>query len=286
MGLQGVNQHLRVVVGKPKAAADATAMEAGTYGFIKENTSAVLAAPPTDKPYKVAQCLSKGNVIMSGVIPLGVKAVKKAHKDEVLEVQELTIPTVSSTGGEVYILKVRLPEYGGNIGAQDEYFVYANYVAKAGDKAADVAAALFADIKEGLNALAVPVATVANASAKLTFTAVSQPYHKGKMSGRPQAFEVSLDGAVQDGATVKTQGHPGIGTYKQVASQEEFFAGYNSDYANRQGNYPANGDPILLAKPEATYDSHTITFKVERNGFNSLSHRQVIQIWEEKTKTP
>ena len=282
MSVQNVNQHLRVIVGKPAAAADATAMAASTYGFISEGTVAVLAAPASGKNYQVAHAYGAGNVIMSGMIPAAFQPVTAAYKAAVQQVQTLTIPTITATGGENYILKVRLPEYGGTIGAQDEYFVYANYVADHGDDQDAVALALFTDIEKGLAALAVPVAIVTNATNVLTFTGVEQPYRRTHFSGKIQDFAVSLSGEANVDVLLITPAVIGRGTYAQVAGQEEFFAGYNEDYKNRKANWPASGDPDFNALAGKTYDSHTISVEMTQKGFNDLTQKQVIQIWEEK----
>ena len=282
MSVQGTNQHLRVIVGKPAAAADVTAMAASTYGFVEEGTAAVVVAIPAGKKFQIAHSYEAGNAILSQMLEADPTVKDASYAAEVQKIQKLTIPAITATGDETYILKVRLPEYGGNIGAQDEYFVYANYVAVPSDTATKIAKALADDMKKSLTKLGQPVFKVTQAAAVITFTGIAQPYKQGKFTGKQADFDASITGEANAGSVTSTAYVAGVGTYKQVAGQEEFFAGYNEDYKSRQANWPAVGDPTFNALVGKTYDSHTISWVAERKGFNNLGHKQVIQIWEEK----
>jgi len=283
MGVKSANQHLRVyvAVGAPSAAADQAALDAlgvGTVTYIEEGTAVGVTAPPSGKDFRVFYKDLAGNVFRSPVIKAeDVVSIKAgvAAVPEVQQVDKLTIPT--PVVGQSFIIKLRVPNYGGLISPQDEVFFYGNFTAK-DTVAANVAAGLAASLKKAVDAAPVPFADVTVSGADITVTGIEQNYVRGKWDGRLVNFDLSLSKPVDfmTGATKVTVGNPGNGTGKQVASAEEFYAGYNEGYKNREGGYPYNTEPVLAADASKEYKTDTIIFKTKRDGSNVATQRQTI----------
>lgn len=282
MGALSANQHLRVYV-SPEAAPVAKTLDAlanGEITFLRTNIAAGVAAIPTAGTFRVAYKDLAGEVHLSDVIDTALivsKAENAASVDPVEQVDNLTIPSV--VVGESYVVKLAVPNYAGLISQNDEVYFYGTYTAKTGDTATIVATALRDSLKKAVDKAAVPFAAISSAAAVLTATGVAQPYVRAKFDARQVNFDLSLIkpeaiAVGKDASSVVPK--VGKGTYGQVATAEEFYAGYNSDYANRDADFPANGSPTLAAEAGETYASTTIVFETKRGGANVLTQRQTI----------
>lgn len=295
MSVIGVNQHLRVYVAVNSAGkvlvndggttdtglSDAVAFPVGSITYLKPDGTGVATAP-TSGNFQVAYKDLNGKVFLSPVIKqadLIVPVAVKTHTARTQQVDKLTIPA-TPTVGAAYMIKLRCPEYGGLLGAEDEINFYGNYVVKTGDTASNVATGLAASLNLALNKQAVPFAVASTNAAVISVAGLEQPYSHGKLDGRLVRFDLSLAlpaslarGKDASGNTLAVEGH---GTYKHVAAAEEFYAGYNTDYRNRQADYPDDGNPTFAAIAGGQYTSHTIIFNQSQGGSDPVDQRQVI----------
>lgn len=300
MGTHSANQHLRVYVSTAAAAKvlandggttdngleDATAFPAGAITYwITSGASANtgVATPPTDgSSYRVVYKDLNGIIHMGPVIDsskLEMPAKATAYSAPVEQVDDLTIPATVVVG-DTYLIKLRVPNYGGLVSPQDEVFFYGSHVAVTGDTATTIAAALAANLQKNLDKAPVPIATATSSGAVVTVTGLAQPYVKALFDGRQVNFDLSLalpaDKAVGKDAT-SVAPKPGYGTGKQVASLEEFYAGYNTGYKDRYHNWPAVTEPTLAADAAGTYNAVSITFSEVQSGqANVVGQRQTI----------
>ena len=287
MGVKSANQHLRVYVstGAPVVAANQaalTALAVGRFTYVAEGTAVGTATPPTGKNFRVHYKGVDGNLFVSPTVKFAdiVKStIAVAGANEVQQVDTLAI--ANAIAGKSYFIKLRVPNYGGMISPQDEVYFYGNYTAKAGDTTALIAAGLRASLKKACDAAPVPFANITGATNKIIATGVVQKYVRSKWDGRLVNFDLTLSHPETEmgGAVKTTAGKAGTGTGKQVASMEEFYAGYNEGFKNRGGNYPYDTEPTLAADVSKLYKADTIIFKTKQDGSNDMSQRQTIMIF-------
>ncbi len=292
MGVLSANQHLRVYVSTaaPKVVADTSAtplektgLAAGEVTYVPVGETATVAIPPTDKDFRVAYKDLSGHLFFSPTVKVkDVISIKtEAGVAESQQVANLTIDTPIDEGAN-YMVKLRVPNYGGLISPQDEVYFYGNYTAKSGDGAPEVATGLADSLKKAVEAAPVPFVDVTASAGEITVTGLEQPYVRAKFDGRFVRFDLTLsrpEHARKGQDAGSTAGFPGRNTGKQVASAEEFYAGYNEGYKNRFGDYPYDTQPILAADVTKSYTSDTIIFATKREGSNVVSQRQVIQVF-------
>lgn len=295
MSVIGVNQHLRVYVAVNAAGkvlandggttdtglSDAVAFPVGSITYLKPNGTGVATAP-TSGSFQVAYKDLNGKIFLGPVInqaDLVTAVAVKTHVARTQQVDKLTIPATPIVGTP-YMIKLRCPEYGGLLGAEDEINFYGNYVVKTGDDATAVAAGLTASLKKTTDKQGVPFVSVTSSGAVISVAGLEQPYSHAKLDGRLVRFDLSLAlplslarGKDASGNTLAVEGH---GTYKHVAAAEEFYAGYNTDYRNRQADYPDDGNPTFAAIAGGQYTSHTIIFNQSQGGSDPVDQRQVI----------
>lgn len=303
MSLQGVNQHLRVYVSPASAATEPTVPANGTtldldsvvagtglpLGGITYRSNLNLATVRDDAtmsttvPYMIVYKDMAGVVHMTKVDPADVIStdLARAAVTEVQQATDLTIAT--ATEGASYVIKLEVPEYGGQIGAKDEARFYGTHVAPVGATTASIATALQLSLKAACDAAPVPFCAVTNGTAsKVTITGIAQPYHQARWTGKTLRFFLSLTSpdALQTGSDAGgTEANPGNGNYKQVAGLEEFFAGETRGYANRYADWPNNTNPVLAAEAGAEYTSDTITMAIPYGDVNLGTQRQTIQLF-------
>lgn len=295
MGVIGVNQHLRVYVAVNAAGkvlandggttdtglSDAAAFPVGSITYLKPDGTGVATAP-TSGNFQVAYKDLNGKIFLGPVIKqadLVVPVAVKTHVARTQQVDKLTIPA-TPTVGAAYMIKLRCPEYGGLLGAEDEINFYGNYVVKSGDTATNVATGLTASLKKATDKAATPFVDVTSSNAVISVAGLEQPYSQARLDGRLVRFDLSLalplalaKGKDSSGNTAAVEGR---GTYKHVATAEEFYAGYNTDYRNRFADWPDTGNPTLAAIAGGQYTSHTIIFNQSQDGSDPLTQRQVI----------
>tara|TARA_R110000851_G_scaffold87648_1_gene191084 strand:+ start:39033 stop:39968 length:936 start_codon:yes stop_codon:yes gene_type:complete len=193
------------------------------------------------------------------------------YNAQVQKASTLTI-TSSITEGASYTVRLALPNYGGAISQQDEKYFYGNHVATSTDTATTIAAGLVSTINKSMsqsNDLN-PFITVASAAGVITFTGVKQKYVRAKFQGKQIEFNASITNpeAFWGDEAITVLPVVGSGVDNQVRTLEEFFAGYNSDYANRGADFPGGGDPIFTAANGKTYDGTSILLK---NGYGAAN---------------
>jgi hypothetical protein len=301
MGVIGVNQHLRVYVSTAAAGkviandggttdtgiGDAVAFPNGSITYLKPDGTGV-ATPPTTGTYQVAYRSVDGKIYLSPVVDTTKLVKAAAVKDYVAPVQQVDKLSIPATpvAGTAYTIKLRCPEYGGLLGAEDEVNFYGHYTVQSGDTNTNVATGLTASLKKATDKAPVPFVSVTSSGAIISVAGLAQPYVHAKVDGRLVRFDLSLAlpeslarGKDSSGNTLAVEGN---GAYHQVASAEEFYAGYNTDYRNRGADWPDNGAPVFAAAPGETYLSHTIVFNSEEAGSDPLAQRQVIVCYFQK----
>ncbi len=254
--------------------------------YYNHSTQSHVATPPTGGvKYNVVYKDLNGTVYYGPTIDDSMLVQPISTKSYVAAVQQadlLTIPATPTAGVE-YVIKLRVPEYGGLLGSCDEVFFYGNYTVVANDTATLVAAGLTASLKKATDKAPKAFVLVTSAAAIITVTGVAQEYVKAKFDAKVPNFDLSLvhPTSLQRGknAAGNTLRVVGSGTYPQVASAEEFFAGYNTDYKNRGADWPADGNPSLAAQAAGTYDSITIIFNTTVGGANLGHQRQTILLF-------
>jgi len=291
--VQHTNQHLNVFVSTASAGVafvndggstdnGAADLAAGEVTYMNTATGVCSATPPTSGKYKVVFKDSEGNTRESAEIDSADAVVSSATPvADQMQVSTLTIPAPDI--GDQIVVKIGVHNYGGFLDANAIHYFYANHTADS-TVAADAAAALRSNLAAALAKAPVSVATVSGSGANIVVTGVAQPYKKDKFSGSVVRFfvEQSKPDADAQGETVTTVGKDGINTFRQVAALENFVAGYNSDYVNRQGNWPYDGSPHLetdTMTSSDTFNSHTIVVKNPYGGANSGTQRQVIHVF-------
>lgn len=293
MGVQNTNQHLRTYVSTASAGVafvndggstdnGVADLAAGQVTYMNTATGVCSATPPTSGKYKVVYKSSEGNTFESPEVDSAYAVVTSGTPvADVMQVSTLTIPAPAV--GDQLVVKVGIYNYGGFLDANAIHYVYANHTAES-TTAADAAAALRTNLAAGLAKCPVSVATVSGSGANIVVTGVAQKYTKNKFEGAVIKFfvEQSQPAANAQGSTLTTAPKDGKNTYRQVASMEDFYAGYDSDYINRQGNWPYDGTPFLETDSMAstsTFNSHTITFKNPYGAANAGTQRQVINVF-------
>ena len=199
----------------------------------------------------------------------------------VAPVQQVGIVTVTATASTNYVIKLTGKAYGGLLGANEEINWYGTHTSLAsGSTATTIADALVLSLQKAISKAPVPFVTVANTAGAITVTGVAQPYIRTKFEGRQVHFniEISSPEAQWQGAASGTAvaPSPGRGQYNQVASMEEFYAGYSRGYANRAANFPHDVTPDFAAAAGNTYTADTVTFATIDPRANLGSQRQVI----------
>ena len=289
------NQHTAVFV-SPSAAGVALA---GTTGAIApENLAAGeitfmqgagvngpigLAVPPTTGDFTVAFKDASGAVYLRKVN--GADVIKKdsalqAAVAKVEQVQVLTIP-IAVVVGDQYVLKVRVPGYGGLIGSEDEVYFYGSHTVVTADTLTTVAAGLADSLGKQLAKCPVPIITLASGAGTVTATAVAQPYEQAKWQAKPVRFDMSLVQPTEAwiGGVNSSDPHPGSGQGYQVAAREEFFAGYNTSYKNRFADWPNMVNPNLAADAAGAYSRISIVHATKYGDANQGTQRQIIECW-------
>tara|TARA_R110000744_G_scaffold312424_5_gene419782 strand:+ start:16920 stop:17855 length:936 start_codon:yes stop_codon:yes gene_type:complete len=305
MALRGANQHLTAFVSTAAAPVGVGTVATPAAGEItyQATTGKTYATPALAAAESLANGSKKsefsimyhalnGEIYRRGPF-LTADIVEESTKAYAAPVEQIDTFTVPATviAGDQYILKLAVPNYGGLISQQDEIYFYGNYVAQTGDTAALVAVGLHASLKKRLDSLPVAIATATVATSIITVTGVAQPYVKAKWEGKQVNFRLTLaapssimNDRTSSNAGVGTVGTVlspaktvGFGTYAQVAAMEEFYAGYDSDYLNREADFPANGDPQFAAAVGGTYNSRNIVLRVKNySGAEAGTQRQTI----------
>ena len=289
MGVNQGNQHLTVYVSNATAGSSLAAgakLAAGQVTFMAASTGVGTATPPT-VPFKVVYAYPDGKIVQSATIAAGTYSEITASA-AVQKVQTLTVPGVAVAGALDYVVRLALPAYGGTISQQDEVFVYGNFKAKAGDTAAVIGKGLKESLFKAISKLPESVVVIdgvnlttgiSASTAAIKLTGVAQSYAMNMFEGAQQDFDVSLTGAVDVAPVLTTGPKPGVGVGSAVAGAEEFFAGYNSDYVNRQRNWPAVGNPQLVANPAKMYDSYSFVVENKFGGSMPVGQKQTILVY-------
>lgn len=300
MSIQGVNQIERVFVSpaaatQPTVPADGTTLDldsvvAGTGLPLGGITWRTLTTNRDDNAVPTSgdfQCIYKdldGKIHRSNVIKqsdIVSSDLQRAAVAPTEQVSNLTIGT--ATAGAAYVIKLRVPGYGGLLGACDEVNFYGTHTATAADTTTTIATALFNSLKTACDKAPEAFATVSNPSAGvIRVTGVAQPYDQARWSGRQVNFALSLTSpdalvAGDDGDT--TIPVVGNGNYNQVAGAEEFYAGENEGYKNRFANWPAMTTPTLAATAGQVYTSDSITFTKSYGAANSGTQKQTLTVY-------
>lgn len=302
MSIQGINQVERVYVSpaaatQPTVPADGTTLDlsivtAGTglpLGGITFRTNIGLATVRDDNAFSTTKDCQVIYKDLDGVVHINTVKnadvistdLQRAAVSPVQQVSNLTIGT--ATAGASYVIKLRVPGYGGLLGACDEVNFYGTHTAPAtGATVTTIADALVASLGYALAKAPVPFATVENTAGAITVTGIAQPYDQARWSGRQVQFAISLTSpdelwAGDDGDT--TVPVVGNGNYNQVAGEEEFFAGMNEGYRNRFADWPAMTTPTLAATAGQQYTSDTIVFATKYGAANLGSQRQAIKLY-------
>ena len=284
MAISQGNQHLTVFVadaGTAVAAGDdlgSTKLPKGTVTFI-DPAGVGTATPPAGVDFNVVYRYPSGIVLRSQTIPAGTPINLVAAQADVSKKQTLAVPAAAE-GKQDFVVRVALPAYGGSVSQNDTFYVYGSYKAKKNDTATIIATALVKSLNDSIKALAEDIFKPATAaSGVITLEGVLPAAEMGKFEGDPFDFYMELTGSFDvDGVTTREM-KIGRGQGRQVVEQEEFFAGYNSDYVNRQRNWPAAGSPSLNAKANAAYSSYNFVVENAQGGAHPVSQRQTIIVY-------
>ena len=293
MGVRGTKNHLTVFVSpKTTAVGDGTgdwnlaagdALDAGDVTYVNLSTGKFNSTSPNDSRFAIVYKQMDGTIVQKNMpLDLITVALTKSYAAPVEQIATLTIPATPLAGDE-YQIRLNVPFYGGLVSPQDDVNFYGNYTAKTGDSATAVATALAASLKAACDRAPVAFVAVTQSTTKVVVTGVAQPYVQSKWDSRQTLFNLELArpellarGADEAGQTAPNPGH---GTYGQVATMEEFYAGYNSDFKNRGADWPAEGNPTFGAETGATYNSSSFTFANTKIGNSVVAQRQSVVVW-------
>lgn len=164
-------------------------------------------------------------------------------------------------GGQTYL--VRATFYGLGIGGNNCQYIkeLGAYTAKKGDTIVKVMDGLNALILKNLAREPYPIIEYTYDTGVLKFNSIARPFVRGKKSGEPIDFSISIlpvyDNGVED--TWATVSAPAVNPAKSlvngrlVADMEWFYLGERGDTKRGYG-YPNNFDAIYLADPTKEYD--------------------------------
>jgi hypothetical protein len=288
MGVRHANQHLTVFV-STNAAGFADAVPGTADDLLNDGvfapgrvtyqtnigtnyatrTAALAGAGADGATYTVVYKDLNGDIFRSPLIRVADEIAVKEGTASAAPTEQVDAMQIAAsvTAGDEYILRLAVPNYAEMISQQDEVYFYGSYVAKTGNTADDVATGLHASLKARLDSLPTPIANATVATDTVTVTGLAQPYVQSKFDGKQVNFHLTLaspDSLLSD-RTAHTAPNPGAGTYNQVASMEEFYAGYASDWLNRTADFPGDGNPTFAAAAGNTYVSDVITFDTKHD---------------------
>jgi hypothetical protein len=253
----------------------------GGITYLNKSTQAHVATAPVTVPFQVVYKAMDGSIYHSPEINPANLLKSDLARAAVAPTQQVDVVTVTATASASYVIKLTVLGYGGLLGAQDEVCFYGTHTNPAtGGTATTIGDALNASLTAALAKAPVAIATVSNTAGAITVTGVEQPYVTSKFDGRQVNFklEIAAPEAQWAGATAATSTvpNPGRGNYNQVAAQEEFYAGYSRNFANRGKDFPSEGDPSFAAVAGNTYKSDTFIFAHKDQSANEGSSRQTI----------
>lgn len=282
MAISQGNQHLRVFVATAAGVDIAAGADwendavfvPGSASFIDIATGAGTVIQPASKDVQIAYKYPDGTILRSQIIPAAAAVVGKASVADSPKVQTLTVPA-TVTGKLNYVIRLALPAYGGTISQEDTIYMYGSYKAEDSDTVDTIATALAASLELSLKKLPVASFDTPSASgATITLTSLVQPSVLDRFEGDPFDFYVELTGDYAAAGVTTDELVIGRGLGRQVVEHEAFFAGYDSDYINRARNWPANGNPQLVASKSETYKTFTFVTEIAQGGAAPVSQKQ------------